>query len=179
MSVLCYFPWNLRLQSAVRLLFPILPEDIIHPGSWLKSGISARLDNLNLRTYALPFEKVTLCLEHNLSFLLLLLCSFGKWNISQKFWKYPEQGDIWLNFGNFTITVVFLVKFLTYLSICFLKFQSKGPFHLLFTHIMTKPRCSKCLKISKESRPSLSQRLSHFSLEKTSQLHSLFIDLLL
>lgn len=94
MSVLCYFPWNLRLQSAVRLLFPILPEDIIHPGSWLKSGISARLDNLNLRTYAFPFEKVTLCLEHNLSFLLLFLCSFGKWNIPQKFWKYLEQGDI-------------------------------------------------------------------------------------
>lgn len=96
MSVLCYFPWNLRLQSAVRLLFPILPEDIIHPVSWLKSGISARLDNLDLRTYAFPFEKVALCLEHNLSFLFLFLCSFGKLNIPEFVGLSRARRYVWL-----------------------------------------------------------------------------------
>lgn len=85
-------------------------------------------------------------------------------------------------FDYFIFTVVFLLLSPTYLSISF-KFQSKGLFHLLFTHIMTKPRCSKCPKISKPSRPSLRlrliQRLSHFTLEKTSQLYSLSIYMLL
>lgn len=182
MSVLCYFPWNLRLQSAVRLLFPILPEDIIHPVSWLKSGSSARLDNLDLRTYAFPFKKVNLCLETVFCFCS---CSFAALE-SEIFHRicgnfYSKEICVTDSCDNYIPTVVFLIKFFlfTYFSISSFRVQTNRFFLLLFLYSMTKPRCSNCLKISKLNRPTLTQRLSCFTLEKTSQLCSLPIAMLL
>lgn len=125
MNVLCYFPLNLRLQSAARLLSPILPEDIIHPVSWLKSGISARLDLLDLSTYAFPFKRVILCLELYLSFLFLFLHSFGTWNIPQDLWEYLKQIHAINSMYIIILTVNRLKYFLfTYLSISYCRVQT-------------------------------------------------------
>lgn len=93
MSVLCYFPWNLRLQSSVRLRIPFLPEDMICSVSWLKSGNSERLDNLDLRTYTFPLWK-----GHPVPRTKSVLCSCSfvslESEISHRICRYI--GDVWL-----------------------------------------------------------------------------------
>lgn len=154
--MLCYFPWNLRLRSAAGLLFPILLGDIIHPVSWPKSGISARLDLLDFSIYAFPFKRVILCLQLHLSFPFLFLHSFGRRNIPQNLWDYLKQIHAINSRDNYIPTADRLMKcfLFTYLSISSYRAQTNRFFlPYLYTSWQSPITLSALKAVNQTSHP--------------------------